>query len=127
MKKEINQLNSTWMRKIFMLSCFMLFSGGLFAQNHYCDAHFYFQQGLADTVYFVPAQNPFGTHYSWTFGDGGTSTDQYPKHGYATTGTYYVCLTVVDTNFYGVCTSTHCDSVRLLPPPPPPVCNAHFA
>jgi len=34
--------------------------------------------------------------YSWTFGDGGTSTVQNPSHSYAAAGTYTVVLTVTD-------------------------------
>jgi PKD repeat protein len=36
------------------------------------------------------------TAYSWTFGDGGTSTAQNPSHSYAAGGTYTVKLTVTD-------------------------------
>jgi PKD repeat protein len=35
--------------------------------------------------------------YSWSFGDGGTSTLPNPSHTYATTGPYFVELTVLDT------------------------------
>src|SRR5260221_656897 len=34
--------------------------------------------------------------YSWTFGDGGTSTVQNPSHSYTVGGTYTVTLTVTD-------------------------------
>ncbi|MFN8396563.1 MAG: T9SS-dependent M36 family metallopeptidase [Bacteroidia bacterium] len=34
------------------------------------------------------------TGWSWTFGDGGTSTQQNPNHTYSTPGTYNVTLTV---------------------------------
>jgi subtilisin family serine protease len=34
--------------------------------------------------------------WSWTFGDGGTSTAQNPSHAYAAAGTYTVGLTVTD-------------------------------
>lgn len=36
--------------------------------------------------------------YSWTFGDGTTSTDQNPIHAYATGGTYEVTLLVTDND-----------------------------
>jgi|GEM_PF-855833 len=32
--------------------------------------------------------------YRWSFGDGGTSTEQNPQHSYAGAGSYTVCLTV---------------------------------
>ncbi len=37
------------------------------------------------------------THYSWHFGDGGTSTSANPAHTYAHSGVYLVTLTVTDS------------------------------
>jgi PKD repeat protein len=37
------------------------------------------------------------TTFSWTFGDGGTSTDQNPQHSYLSGGTYTVQLTATGT------------------------------
>ena len=37
------------------------------------------------------------TSWSWTFGDGGTSTQQNPSHTYTAAGTYDVSLTVSNT------------------------------
>jgi len=37
-----------------------------------------------------------GDAYAWTFGDGGTSTQTNPVHGYAAPGTYEITLTVTD-------------------------------
>jgi hypothetical protein len=44
----------------------------------------------------------------WDFGDGTTSTDQFPVHTYAVPGNYILCLTVgsADTSCY----DTYCDS-----------------
>lgn len=36
--------------------------------------------------------------YYWTFGDGSSSTSQYPSHSYASAGTYTVTLTVSDSD-----------------------------
>lgn len=47
--------------------------------------------------------------YAWDFGDGNTGTGAVANNTYATSGTYYVCLTVSDTG--GICTNTFCDSV----------------
>ncbi len=49
--------------------------------------------------------------WSWTFGDGGTSTLQNPSHVYAAGGTYQVCLTVSN----GCDTATACDSITVCP------------
>lgn len=46
--------------------------------------------------------------YLWDFGDGTTSTQQFPSHTYTTTGSYNVCLTVDNGNG---CTDTHCDII----------------
>ena len=46
--------------------------------------------------------------YLWSFGDGDTSTLQFPNHTYATSGPFYLCLTVDD----GVgCNDMYCDSI----------------
>ena len=93
-----------------------------------CNSHFYHHQfGYTDSVDFDAAWNPAGFAYSWDFGDHSSSTERSPNHTYAQTGTYYACLTVTDTNALGIilCSSTTCDSVRVLPPPLP-VCNSHF-
>jgi PKD repeat protein len=42
----------------------------------------------------VPAEGDTITGWAWTFGDGGTSTDQDPVHVYADPGTFDVSLTV---------------------------------
>jgi hypothetical protein len=54
------------------------------------------------------------TAWSWNFGDGATSTDQYPAHTYAQPGTYTVTLTV--TSSYGQ-TSTIAHQVTVATPP----------
>ncbi|MBL0064658.1 MAG: PKD domain-containing protein [Bacteroidetes bacterium] len=91
-----------------------------------CDAEFaYYPTANADSVHFYPPVNTAGATYSWNFGDGGTSTAQYPWHQYAQNGMYFVCLTVQNSNSSGSCSSTWCDSVRAIPEPP--VCDANFA
>lgn len=48
--------------------------------------------------------------YLWDFGDGTTSTQQYPFHQYATPGQYIICLTVTASNGSVTCTDVSCDS-----------------
>src|SRR6185436_1199087 len=50
--------------------------------------------------------------WSWTFGDGGTSTEQNPTHTYDCFGiaVYTVCLTAFD----GCSSSTFCDTIDLI-------------
>jgi len=47
------------------------------------------------TVNFTDLSTGSITSWSWTFGDGGTSTAQNPSHQYTSAGTYTVSLTVV--------------------------------
>ncbi len=57
-------------------------------------------EGLAPlAVQFTDASTNMPTAWSWTFGDGGTSTAQSPSHSYATAGSYTVSLTA--SNAYG--------------------------
>jgi gliding motility-associated-like protein len=52
--------------------------------------------------------------YSWTFGDGGTSTLQNPTHTFATSGTYAVSLIAISQ---GGCTNTISIPVKVDPLP----------
>ncbi|HYU90630.1 MAG TPA: PKD domain-containing protein, partial [Gemmatimonadales bacterium] len=54
--------------------------------------------------------------YSWTFGDGTTSTDQNPSHVYTAGGTYTVTLTVTDNQG---ATGAVSHPVTVSTPPPP--------
>jgi PKD repeat protein len=49
-------------------------------------------------------------HFSWSFGDGSSSTDGNPVHVYAQSGTYYVCLV---SQFGSNCQKEYCDSVQV--------------
>jgi len=60
--------------------------------------------------------------YSWTFGDGATSTAQNPSHTYAAGGTYSVTLRVTDNQ--GAQSTTTTKSVTVTPPNSTPVVNA---
>ena len=48
--------------------------------------------------------------YLWNFGDGTSSTQQYPFHQYAVPGHYILCLTVSATSGTNTCSDTYCDS-----------------
>jgi PKD repeat protein len=51
-----------------------------------------------DCTFTDQSSDPDGTisGWGWTFGDGGSSSDQSPTHNYAAAGTYTVTLTVTD-------------------------------
>ncbi len=63
-------------------------------------AEFQFFQ-MDDPMHITFSGTGSGNHtivtWFWDFGDGQTSTDQYPVHVFAHTGTYIVCLTVTDS------------------------------
>lgn len=66
---------------------------------------------------------PVPVNYSWNFGDGNSSTLQFPQHQYSAPGTYLVCLTVSTVG----CTTTYCDSIVIDTTSIIPVgCNAYF-
>ena len=58
--------------------------------------------------------------WSWTFGDGGTSTQQYPRHTYTEPGVYTVALTVLNASG-SVERRTRLGYITVEEPPPPPV------
>ncbi len=63
------------------------------------------QAGLQYSFSDQSANQP--TQWQWTFGDGGTSSQQNPQHTYTLPGTYQVCLTV--TSLCG--TSQQCEQL----------------
>ena len=63
-------------------------------------AEFSFSPGLpavAQTITFTDTSGGPPASWSWTFGDGGASTAQNPTHAYASSGTYTVSLTAVNS------------------------------
>ena len=65
-------------------------------------------------VQFTDASSGDPTSWSWTFGDGGTSTAQNPSHTYTAAGTYTVSLTA--TNAQGGDTATKTGFVTVTEP-----------
>ena len=51
--------------------------------------------------------------WSWTFGDGYSSTDQNPVHNYAASGNYTVCLEIVGFDGNECCTDKICFEVSV--------------
>ncbi|WFN34053.1 lectin like domain-containing protein [Methanogenium sp. S4BF] len=64
------------------------------------------------TVQFNDTSTGTPTEWSWTFGDGATSTDKNPTHLYNTSGSYTVNLTVTNTG--GSNTTTQTDLITVL-------------
>jgi PKD repeat protein len=57
------------------------------------------------------------TSWSWTFGDGGTSTEQNPSHTYKTAGTYPVTLTATNDDGSSTASVENCVRAIALTPP----------
>lgn len=75
-----------------------------------CQAYFTWTSNPNGLVSFTNQSNTSGTvgTYSWSFGDGSSSTQMNPTHAYNALGNYVVCLTVSTTSG---CTSTYCDTI----------------
>jgi PKD repeat protein len=71
------------------------------------------------TVAFTDTSTGSPTGWSWTFGDGGTSTLQNPSHEYTSAGTYTVALTASKAGSTSTATRTNYITVT----PPAPVAN----
>jgi len=121
MKNKFTRLSSfTVFAKCVALLCLFLAATTLRAQTT-CDAHFaHYSLHNPDSLHFYPS-SPHALSYSWSFGDGSSSTNQDPWHFFSGAGTYNVCLTVADSN--GT-TCTWCDTVHV---GTVPVCNAAFS
>lgn len=94
-----------------MVSCFTISCGG---NPSTCSADFsaYPDSANIGFAYYFYDQSVGGpgtiTTWYWNFGDGATSTLQYPIHTYANIGWYNVCLHIATDSG---CTSTFCDSI----------------
>jgi len=74
------------------------------------------------TVQFTDQSTNNPTSWSWTFGDGGTSSAQNPSHTYSSAGSYTVTLTA--TNAYGSDQNVKTNYITVTAPPTnPPVAN----
>lgn len=79
-----------------------------------CQADFYAVPDTTGQFSLLLIDNSFGNNlqYSWDFGDGGSSNLHYPQHTFPGPGTYYICLTVVDSP--ATCTANFCDSITVI-------------
>jgi len=68
-------------------------------------------------VAFADASTNGPTAWSWTFGDGGTSTEQHPSHTYVSPGCFSVALTAANAGGSNTCSKADCITVT----PPAPV------
>jgi PKD repeat protein len=79
-----------------------------------CDASFYmFADSLnlnSGSIYVVSNATGNDLTYSWSFGDGSSSTDFSTTHYYSAMGTYTLCLTIASSDG---CTDTYCQEFTM--------------
>src|SRR5438552_1898912 len=97
------------------------------APNQPPTANFTFSCSALTCNFTSTSSDPDGTiaSYSWTFGDGATSTLQNPSHSYAAGGTYTVTLRVTDNQ--GAQSTPTSQNVTVTPPNQPPTANFTFS
>ncbi|MEM6342446.1 MAG: PKD domain-containing protein [Bacteroidota bacterium] len=64
---------------------------------------------LYESTQFFDQSSGNPTSWTWTFGDGNSSTQQNPTYTYQALGTFEVCMTATD----GICTNSVCDSIKV--------------
>jgi PKD repeat protein len=80
--------------------------------NGACEADFQISGiDTASSTIWITDYSTGANTYLWDFGDGTTSTVQYPSHTYSQNGTYEVCLTIIcDSNE----SSFHCEWIGIM-------------
>ncbi|PCI99404.1 MAG: hypothetical protein COB15_04275 [Flavobacteriales bacterium] len=111
---------------LFVVSLYTVDSAGICADNYYqtiqvsgintpvvCNASFVIIPDTSSNGNVFVFNTTVGNNltYLWNFGDGNTSTQQFPNYSYNSTGPFNLCLTVTDTTNGGTCVSTYCDSI----------------
>ena len=87
-----------------------------------CTTTFSSSDNGSGNVSFTVSPFDFGMTYNWDYGDGTTGTGGFAFHTYGTAGTYYPCLTAVDSST--MCISMSCDTIVLTLDPT--ACNFTF-
>jgi len=87
-----------------------------------CKAFFtWYENPVYDlTISFADSSMGAPTMWNWDFGDGATSSEQFPTHSYNEPGFYNVCLTI--SNEDNTCFSIYCNTVMVGNMP----CQAQF-
>ncbi|MCF8366393.1 MAG: PKD domain-containing protein [Bacteroidales bacterium] len=88
-----------------------------------CQADFSYEVSLINPleVQFFDQSSGGIAIWEWDFGDGNFSSDQNPSHQYSFSGSYNVCLTVIEAP--GGCSDFFCDEIVIVAPE---LCEADF-
>ena len=79
-----------------------------------CYAYFWSNQvSASDSTFFTNSSTgAANATYFWDFGDNTFSTDENPVHLYVQSGTYYACLTIMDSTTN--CFDTYCSVITVI-------------
>ena len=118
--KTINT-SINWQLKFAIIAfCFLHFTNASYSAS-ICSAQFsHYSLSNPDSVHYYSTGSG-AVSWHWNFGDGTSSTDQFPWHFYSHAGTFQVCLIITDS--LGA-TCDHCDSVHV--GAATHTCNAEF-
>jgi len=92
-------------------SCIYDNGGG---DSTFCEAFFIaFPDSTGDnTIWAINLSQGENLDYFWDFGDGSTSSEEFPQYTYEGDGPYNLCLTVIGGTANGfTCTSTYCQEI----------------
>ncbi|MEM7163092.1 MAG: T9SS type A sorting domain-containing protein [Bacteroidota bacterium] len=95
------------------------FDDGSCIYEEECEAYFEIIQidSIAGVVFIENYSSGDNLAYFWDFGDGSTSTDEFPIHEYEQEGSYLLCLTIYTANDpQGYCESTYCQTIEYYSP-----------
>ncbi len=91
-----------------------------------CTANYSYTQGSNGSVSFTNLSSTGVLYnYVWDFGDGNTSGGYFASHNYTANGTYYACLTVIDS--LNNCWDTYCQYITITNVNSGGGCNAAFS
>ena len=88
------------------------------AADNSCDAVFSAQPDSLNPmiIHFLDQSTGQITQWQWSFGDGSTSIIQNPVHAYQVGGTYFVCLTVSNSDSGYICHDVMCSAITIHEP-----------
>lgn len=91
-------------------SCSDRYCATITLKGTHCVADFNYSNAGNNIIYFHN-KGTYSRNYKWTFGDGKSSTQFNPKHQYAKSGSYNVCLVVSDSA--NNCSDTLCKTIKV--------------
>jgi PKD repeat protein len=69
---------------------------------------------IPNTLKFLDRSTGTPNHFKWNFGDGSASDMRNPRHHYANSGNYTVCLKIIRSDSTGIlCTDSLCKQVNV--------------